>query len=147
MLVFRVLTHQKSWTWFKSFRISVAPLASHFPRDFQHYDQRKWQIFEHIQIHHSNGYREPTSRTFPMVFSVFLVMFHQPPQVLGLLCWKDILFGAQRPFPFCFQVTFCQSRHEMGAEGDVKVNSFPGATKNKRRWQSRLMAPRWWRLA
>lgn len=36
-------------------------------------------------------------------------------------------------FPFCFQVTFCQSRQEMGAEGDVKVNSFPGPTKNKRR--------------
>ena len=40
-----------------------------------------------------------------------------------------MLFCAQRPFPFCFQVTFCQSRHEMGAEGDVKVSSFPGATK------------------
>ena len=47
-------SNQKPWTWLKTFRISVAPLASHFPRYFQHYDQRKWKMFEHIQFKSTN---------------------------------------------------------------------------------------------
>ena len=30
------------------------------------------------------------------------------------------------PFGSSFQVTFCHIRQEVGAEGDVKVSSFPG---------------------
>ena len=65
---------------------------------------------------------------------MFLVIFHQPPQLLPFFVGRIyfLLLNGHSLICSCLhgsQVTFCQSRHEMGAEGDVKVNSFPGPTK------------------